>query len=214
MQIMAYYPDFADPANYPYLFFASANAVKDGMNGSNFKNADVDKHIAIANEQSDPKVRAEALKKVFKIANEDVARRADLLAGLGDGDQQQVQAHRLQRLLVQHPLGDPRLRPEVAHGRRGRGFSARLDRFCLDKQSQQAPMDKLAEAVDRLDRLRFPSDISFDRDGRRARRDRAAGEPREGRELPEPHLALRARRRGEAADRRAERRRSSALLAG
>jgi peptide/nickel transport system substrate-binding protein len=73
MQIMAYYPDFADPANYPYLFFASANAVKDGMNGSNFKNPDVDKNITTANEQSDPKVRAEALKEVFKIANEDVA---------------------------------------------------------------------------------------------------------------------------------------------
>ncbi len=73
MQIMAYYPDFADPANYPYLFFHSANAVADGMNGSNFKNADVDKAMAIANEQSDPGVRAEALKQVFKIANEEVA---------------------------------------------------------------------------------------------------------------------------------------------
>jgi peptide/nickel transport system substrate-binding protein len=73
MQIMAYYPDFADPANYPYLFFASANATKDGMNGSNFTNAEVDKALTIANEKSDPKVRAEALKEVFKIANEDVA---------------------------------------------------------------------------------------------------------------------------------------------
>ncbi len=73
MQIMAYYPDFADAANYPYLFFASANAAKDGMNGSNFKNAEVDKALAIANEKSDPKERAEALKKVFKIANEDAA---------------------------------------------------------------------------------------------------------------------------------------------
>ena len=73
MQIMAYYPDFADAANYPYLFFASATAVTDGMNGSNFKNAEVDAALAVANEQSDPKVRAEALKKVFQIANEDVA---------------------------------------------------------------------------------------------------------------------------------------------
>lgn len=73
MQIMAYFPDFADPANYPYLFFASANAVKDGMNGSNFKNEAVDKALAVANENSDPKVRADALKEVFKIANEDVA---------------------------------------------------------------------------------------------------------------------------------------------
>jgi peptide/nickel transport system substrate-binding protein len=73
MQIMAYYPDFADPANYPYLFFASTNAAKDGMNGSNFKNADVDAAIAVANQESDPAKRAEALKKVFEIANEDVA---------------------------------------------------------------------------------------------------------------------------------------------
>jgi peptide/nickel transport system substrate-binding protein len=43
------------------------------MNGSNFKNADVDKQIATANEQADPKVRAAALMEVFKIANEDVA---------------------------------------------------------------------------------------------------------------------------------------------
>ena len=70
---MAYYPDFADAANYPYLFFASATAAKDGMNGSNFKNADVDAALKIANEQSDPAARADALKKVFQIANEDVA---------------------------------------------------------------------------------------------------------------------------------------------
>jgi peptide/nickel transport system substrate-binding protein len=73
MQIMAYYPDFADPANYPYLFFDSANAAKDGMNGSNYKNADVDKALDTANSESDPKLRAEALKTVFKLANEDVA---------------------------------------------------------------------------------------------------------------------------------------------
>ncbi|MFO1057979.1 MAG: ABC transporter substrate-binding protein [Dongiaceae bacterium] len=73
MQIMAYYPDFADPVNYPFLFFASANAAKDGMNGSNFKNAEVDRLLAEANEKSDPKVRAAALQQVFKIANEEVA---------------------------------------------------------------------------------------------------------------------------------------------
>ena len=73
MQIMAYYPDFADPANYPYLFFSSATAVKDGMNGSNFKNDKVDDFLKIANEAADPKARADALKNVFKIAHEDVA---------------------------------------------------------------------------------------------------------------------------------------------
>jgi len=73
MQIMAYYPDFADPANYPTLFFSSANAVNDGMNGSNFKNADVDRFLKTSNETADRKARAGALKEVFKIANEDVA---------------------------------------------------------------------------------------------------------------------------------------------
>ena len=73
MQIMPYYPDFADPANYPFLFFDSANAAKDGMNGSNFKNPDVDKYLAAANEKTDPKDRAEALQQVFRIANDDVA---------------------------------------------------------------------------------------------------------------------------------------------
>jgi peptide/nickel transport system substrate-binding protein len=73
MQIMAYYPDFADAANYPYLFFDGANAKKDGMNGSNFKNADVDKAMDVALKEGDPKVRAEALQQVFKIAAEDVA---------------------------------------------------------------------------------------------------------------------------------------------
>jgi peptide/nickel transport system substrate-binding protein len=70
---MAYYPDFADAANYPYLFLSSATAVTDGMNGSNFKNADVDAALKIANENSDPAARADALKKVTQIANENVA---------------------------------------------------------------------------------------------------------------------------------------------
>lgn len=73
MQIMAYYPDFADAANYPSLFFSSANAEKGGMNGSNFNNREVDAKLKIANENADPKARADALKKVFTIANEEVA---------------------------------------------------------------------------------------------------------------------------------------------
>ena len=43
------------------------------MNGSNFKNAEVDKALEVANQKSDPKERAEALKTVFKIVNEDAA---------------------------------------------------------------------------------------------------------------------------------------------
>ncbi|MER8678217.1 ABC transporter substrate-binding protein [Mesorhizobium sp. M0162] len=73
MQIMGYSPDFADASNYPTLFLGSANAAKDGMNASNFKNSEVDKALATANEKSDPKERGEALKQVFRIANEDAA---------------------------------------------------------------------------------------------------------------------------------------------
>jgi peptide/nickel transport system substrate-binding protein len=73
MQIMTYMPDFADPGNYPALFLSSANATADGLNASNFRNADVDAALSTANSQTDPSVRAEALKQVFRIANEQVA---------------------------------------------------------------------------------------------------------------------------------------------
>jgi peptide/nickel transport system substrate-binding protein len=73
MQVMPYYPDFADPVNYPFLFLSSSNAVKDGMNGSNFKNPEMDKLIDEANQPSDIKARAEALKKIFKLAADEVA---------------------------------------------------------------------------------------------------------------------------------------------
>jgi len=73
MQIMPYHPDFADPVNYPYLFFDSANARKDGMNGSNYRNPDVDEYLAAASEQIDPKTRIEALQQVFRITSDDVA---------------------------------------------------------------------------------------------------------------------------------------------
>ena len=73
MQAMNYYPDFGDPAAYPYLFFHSDNARADGMNASNFRNAEVDGFINTADQVSDPAVRADALKKAFQIANDQVA---------------------------------------------------------------------------------------------------------------------------------------------
>jgi peptide/nickel transport system substrate-binding protein len=73
MQIMAYYPDYADAANYPYLFFSKQNAEKGGMNGSNFKNDEVEAKLKIANENAEPKARADALKRVFEIAHKEVA---------------------------------------------------------------------------------------------------------------------------------------------
>ncbi|WFU06792.1 ABC transporter substrate-binding protein (plasmid) [Rhizobium sp. CB3171] len=73
MQIMAYYPDFADAANYPSLFFSGDQAKKGGMNGSNFKNDQVDASLKIANENAEPTTRARELKSVFEIADKEVA---------------------------------------------------------------------------------------------------------------------------------------------
>jgi peptide/nickel transport system substrate-binding protein len=72
MQVMVYYPDYADPANYPYLFLHGDNAEQDGMNAANYNNPQVDALIDKANSESDPSVRAEALKEMFRIAQEDL----------------------------------------------------------------------------------------------------------------------------------------------
>lgn len=68
---MSYFPDYPDPANYPYLFFSSTTAVKDGLNGSNYKNPKVDAMLDTALQDSDVEKRAEALKDVFKATNDD-----------------------------------------------------------------------------------------------------------------------------------------------
>jgi peptide/nickel transport system substrate-binding protein len=72
-QFMAYFPDYADPANYPYLFYYGGNAVANGLNGSNYKNPEVDALIEQALQESDPAVRADALEQVIMQAAEDVA---------------------------------------------------------------------------------------------------------------------------------------------
>ena len=72
IQMMSYFPDFADPANYPFLFFDSNNAAKDGLNGSNYVNPKMDALLSDALQKSDPAARAEALKQVFQTSNEDV----------------------------------------------------------------------------------------------------------------------------------------------
>src|SRR3990170_336840 len=72
-QFMAYFPDYADPANYPYLFYYGANAVANGLNGSNYRNPEVDALIEQALQESDPAVRADALQQVIMQAAEDVA---------------------------------------------------------------------------------------------------------------------------------------------
>jgi peptide/nickel transport system substrate-binding protein len=72
-QFMAYFPDYADPANYPYLFYHSDNAAANGLNGSNYVNAEVDARIDDSLQSTDTAARAEALQQVIAQAQEDVA---------------------------------------------------------------------------------------------------------------------------------------------
>ena len=72
-QLMIYFPDYADPANYPYLFYYSGNAVAGGLNASNYTNPDVDAAIETALQSSDTAARADALEQAIAQANEDVA---------------------------------------------------------------------------------------------------------------------------------------------
>jgi peptide/nickel transport system substrate-binding protein len=72
-QFMSYFPDYADPANYPYLFYHSSNAAPNGLNGSNYVNPDVDAQIDESLQSSDTAARAEALQQVIAEAQEDVA---------------------------------------------------------------------------------------------------------------------------------------------
>lgn len=72
IQMRRYFPDYADPANYPYLFFASGNAVVNGTNTSNYRDEEVDALLSTALEESDPAARAEALKAVTAKVNDDL----------------------------------------------------------------------------------------------------------------------------------------------
>lgn len=72
-QFMSYFPDYADPANYPYLFYYSGNAVTNGLNGSNYRNNEVDAAIETALESTDTEERAQALEDAIAQAQEDVA---------------------------------------------------------------------------------------------------------------------------------------------
>jgi peptide/nickel transport system substrate-binding protein len=72
-QFMAYFPDYADPANYPYLFYHSDNAAPNGLNGSNYVSAEVDALIDDSLQSTDAAARAEALQQVIAQAQEDVA---------------------------------------------------------------------------------------------------------------------------------------------
>ena len=72
LQMRRYFPDYADPANYPFLFFASENAVVNGSNTSNYRNEEVDGYLATALQETDPAVRAEALMKITEKVNADL----------------------------------------------------------------------------------------------------------------------------------------------
>ena len=112
-QFMSYFPDYADPANYPYLFYYSGNAVANGLNGSNYRNEDVDAQIdtsAPIDRHGGPGGRPAAGDRAGQRRRRDGA---DPLAGLRDGHQLRPAPRWLQRLLVQHPVGDPGVRTGV-----------------------------------------------------------------------------------------------------
>lgn len=73
LQMRRYFPDYADPANYPYLFYAGANATVNGTNTSNYRNAEVDALLDEALQQSEPAQRADALEAVTRKVNDDLA---------------------------------------------------------------------------------------------------------------------------------------------
>lgn len=72
-QFMSYFPDYADPANYPYLFYHSANAVPNGLNGSNYRNSAVDEALDNALASTDASERVTALESALTQVAEDVA---------------------------------------------------------------------------------------------------------------------------------------------
>lgn len=72
IQMRRYFPDYADPANYPFLFFASENAVVNGSNTSNYRDAEVDGHLATALRETRPEARAQALMNVTEKVNADL----------------------------------------------------------------------------------------------------------------------------------------------
>ncbi len=72
MQAMEWFPDFADPVNYPLLFLHSDSAVVDGVNASNYRNDRVDELIDIAVTNADPAARKAALEEMFQITSEEL----------------------------------------------------------------------------------------------------------------------------------------------
>ena len=137
------------------------------MNGSNFKRRPYRQGLAIANEQPGSQGAREALKEVFKIANEQVAlvpvfwpasamainKKYKLsgynafwsIAALGDARV----GHRL--ALWGHatpPFHSPAPPPAGSPDRRFR-------------QRYELAMSHLADVIARLDRVRYPADLSF-----------------------------------------------------
>jgi len=73
MQAMEWFPDFADPVNYPLLFLHSDQAIVDGVNASNYRNDRVDELIDTAITESDAAAREAALQEMFEITTDEVA---------------------------------------------------------------------------------------------------------------------------------------------
>ena len=72
IQMRRYFPDYADPANYPFLFFASENAVVNGSNTSNYRSEEVDGYLSTALRETESEARAEALMQVTEKVNADL----------------------------------------------------------------------------------------------------------------------------------------------
>jgi peptide/nickel transport system substrate-binding protein len=70
--IRSYAPDFADPANYPYLFLHSDSARQDGLNASLYRNPEFDALLDTAISSVDVAERAEAMKEALTIVDQDV----------------------------------------------------------------------------------------------------------------------------------------------
>ena len=140
-QFMSYFPDYADPANYPYLFYYSGNAVTNGLNGSNYRNNEVDAAIETALESTDTEERAQALEDAIAQAQEDVAT---------------------------VPIHWPTRRWRSAttcvsmattpSGTTSRGRSAGSDRHSAHRVVDR---ERLESVLALLDRVRHPVDISF-----------------------------------------------------
>ena len=73
LQMLSTGPDNPDPADYPNVYFASKNAVKNGLNMANYRNPRVDELLQKQESTTDKAVRTAAIGEILKIASDDLA---------------------------------------------------------------------------------------------------------------------------------------------